>query len=101
MSGVEMRTKQGKNFKEVIEEEKNKGKTFKKIMRTLTRINASVVYGVSFLFVFVVLDLVAYTLLAPTVFVWAGILVVTAIVSSLVASRITNVLKKNQWRYNS
>ena len=36
-----MRIKKGKNFKEVIEEEKKKGKTVKKIMRTLTSLNTS------------------------------------------------------------
>ncbi len=39
MSEKAMRAKKGKNFKEVIEEEKNKGKTVKKIMRTLTSLN--------------------------------------------------------------
>jgi hypothetical protein len=97
----EVNSKKGKNFKEVIEEEKNKGKTYKKIMRTLTGINASVVYGGSFLFFFVVFDVVVYYLLAPSVFVWAALLVVTALVSSLLASRITNVLKHNQWKFKT
>jgi uncharacterized protein YqhQ len=96
-----MRTKKGKNFKEIIEEEKNKGRTVKKIMRTLTSISTSLVYGGSFLLFFVILDAVIYYLLAPNVFLWAGILVGTALVSSLFASRITNVLKKSQWKYKN
>ena len=101
MSEKSMNSKKGKNFKEVIEQEKNKGKTFKKIMRILSGINASVVYGGSFLLFFVVLDVVIYFLLAPGVFVWAGVLVGTALVSSLLASRITDVLKKNKWKFKS
>jgi hypothetical protein len=100
MSEKEMRTKKGKNFKEIIEEEKNKGRTIKKIMRTLTGINTSFVYGGSFLLFFVISDVVIYYLLAPSVLLWTGILVGTALVSSLFASRITNVLKKNQWKYS-
>jgi hypothetical protein len=98
---IEMRAKKGKNFKEVIEDEKNKGKTAKKIMRFLTGLDTSLVYGGSFLLVFVALDVMIYYLLAPSVIVWAGILVATALVSSLLASRITNLLKKNQWKYQS
>ena len=96
-----MGTKKGRNFKEVIEQEKTKGKTFKKIMRTLSSIDASVVYGGSFLFLFVVLDVAFYFLFVPDVLVWAGVLVGTALVSSLVASRVTNVLKKNQWKFKT
>jgi hypothetical protein len=101
MSGIEMRTKKGKNFKEVIEEEKNKGRTVKKIMHTLTNINSSVIYGCSFLLLVFVLDVVIYVALTPTLFVWAGILVATAVVSSLVASHITRFLKKQQWKYGN
>jgi len=97
----EVRTKKGRNFKEVIEEEKNKGKTFKKIMKILTGIDASLVYGGTFLFFFIVLDVLLYYLFVPVVFVWAGILVGTALVSSLLASRLTNALKKNQWKFKS
>jgi hypothetical protein len=93
-----MRTNKGRNFKEVIEQEKTKGKTFKKIMRVLSSIDASVVYGSSFLFLFVVLDVIVYFLFVPGVLVWAGVLVGTALVSSLVALRVTNFLKKNQWK---
>ena len=96
-----MRTKKGRNFKEVIKQEKTKGKTFKKIMRTLSSIDASVVYGGSFLFLFVVLDVAIYFLFVPGVLVWTGVLVGTALVSSLVASRVTNVLKKNQWKFKT
>jgi hypothetical protein len=101
MSGIEMRSKKGKNFKEVIEDEKKKGRTFKKVMHFLTGINTSLVYGGSFLLFFIPLAAVVYYLFAPGVFVWAGILVGMAIVSSLLASRITKALKKNQWRFGS
>lgn len=96
-----MREKKGRNFKEVIEQEKTKGKTFKKTMRILSGIDASVVYGGAFLFSFIILDVMIYCLLAPGVFLWAGIFVGTALASSLLASRITNVLKKNQWKFNT
>jgi hypothetical protein len=101
MSEKIMRTKKGKNFKKIIEEEKNKGKNVRKLMRALTNINTSLVYGGSFLLFFVALDVVIYQLLAPSVLLWAGILVGTALVSSLLASRITNILKKNQWKHNN
>jgi hypothetical protein len=101
MSETGMREKKGRNFKEVIEQEKNKGKAFKKIMRLLSGINASAVYGCSFLFFFLFLDVGLYFLLEPSVLVWAAILVGTAMVSSLLALRITNVLKKNQWKFKS
>jgi hypothetical protein len=97
----ELREKKGKNFKEVIEDEKNKGRTTKRIMRAITSLSTSVLYGGSFLFLFAVLASVFYFALAPSVFVWAVLLVVAALASSLFASRITNVLKKSQWKYNS
>ncbi len=101
MSETSMHTKKGKNFKEVIEEEKNKGKTVKKIMRTLTSLNTSIMYGGSFLLAFLTIAAVLYFALAPSVLVWAGLLVAAALVSSLLASRITNMLKRNQWKYKS
>jgi uncharacterized membrane protein len=103
VSSEEMRihVKKGKNFKEVIAEEKNKGKLFKKTMKTLTHINSSVLYGSSFLFFFIVLDVVLYVLLLPSVFLWAGLLLVTALISSVLASKITNMLKRQQWKYAS
>ena len=101
MSEETMPTKRGKNFKEVIAEEKNKGKTRKKIMKRLTHINAEVMYGGSFLLLFVALDALIYYFLAPTVFIWAGILVGTAVLSSIFASRLTKTLKKQQWKYAS
>jgi hypothetical protein len=67
-------------------------------MRTLTSLNASLVYGGSFLLVFLTIAAVFYFVLALSVFVWAGVLVAAALVSSLSASRITNMLKKNQWK---
>jgi hypothetical protein len=101
MSEKKMHTKKGKNFKEVIEEEKNRGKTTKKIMHKITSIDSSVVYAGSFLLLFLVIDIATYVLLAPVIFVWAGILVVSAVVSTIFASRLTKVLKKNQWKYSS
>lgn len=101
MSEQGMGTKKGKNFKEFIEDEKNKGKTVKKIMRTITSLNSSVLYGGSFLLVFIVLAVALYFLFVPGVFVWAGILVGAALVSSLLASRITTLLKNSQWKYKS
>jgi len=98
---MHIRVKKGKNFKELIAEEKNKGKLFKKTMKTLTSVNSSVLYGGSFLLFFVALDVVLYVLLAPGVLLWAGLLVATALVSSVLASRITNLLKKQQWKYAS
>jgi hypothetical protein len=96
-----MRTKKGKNFKEVIEGEKNKGKTSKKIMHTLTSINSSVVFSGSFLLLFLMLDVVMYVAMTPMLFVWMGILIVNAVVSSLAASRITKFFKKPQWKYDN
>jgi len=101
MSEPCMRIKKGKNFKEVIDEEKNKGKTVKKIMRIITSLSTSVIYGGSFLLSFITMAAVIYFLFAPTVFVWAGILVVVALVSSLFASRLAGYLRKSQWKYKS
>ncbi len=70
-------------------------------MRVLTRLNEEVVYGGVFLFFFVILDVAVYVLWAPDVFVWAGLLIVTALVSSLLAARISSVLKRNQWKFNA
>jgi hypothetical protein len=96
-----MCTKKGKNFKEVIEEEKNKGKRVKKIMHRLTMINSSVVFSGSFLLLFLMLDVVMYVTMTPMLFVWMGILIVNAVVSSLAASRITKFFKKPQWKYDN
>jgi len=96
---MHIRIKKGKNFKEVIAEEKNKGRTFKRVMKTLTSINTSVLYGGSFLLFFIAIDVALYVLLAPSVLVWAGLLVASALVSSILASRITGMLKKQQWKY--
>ncbi len=101
MSEEKMGAKKGKNFKEVIEEEKNKGKTAKKVMRIITSLNTSVLYGGSFLLTFIALAVILYVVLLPSVFVWAGLLVVAALVSSLLASRITNMLKNSQWKYKT
>jgi hypothetical protein len=91
--------KKGKNFKEVIREEKAKGQTAKKIMAKITGLSMSVLYGGSFLLFFLLIDAVLYFALSPSVLVWAGILVGSALVSSLLASRISNMLKKSQWKY--
>jgi hypothetical protein len=100
MSDQNMQTKKGKNFKEVIAEEKQKGKTTKKIMHIITSLNVSILYGGSFLACFVALAAVFYVALSPAVFVWAGLLLVAALISTLLASRITKAIKKLQWRYN-
>ncbi len=96
-----MREKKGRNFKEYIEEDKNKGKTIKAIMRTITSLNTSIIYGGSFLALFIILATALFFLLSPSVFVWAGILVVAALVSSVFASRLTNLLKNSQWKYKA
>jgi hypothetical protein len=95
----EMREKKGKNFKQYIEEDKKKGQTTKAIMRAITGLNTGLIYGGSFLALFVIIAAALYFALAPGVFVWAGILVVAALVSSLVANRVTNLLKNSQWKY--
>ncbi len=91
--------KKGKNFKEIIIQEKNKGKTFKRTMKVLTGIDSSVLYGGSFLLTFVALDALAYYLLSPSVLSWTALLMGTAFLSSIAASKIANRLKKQQWRY--
>lgn len=98
---MNIRSKKGKNFKDVIAEEKNKGRYFKLVMKKVTRLNPSVLYGGTFLFFFIVLDVVLYALIAPSVIVWAGVLVVAAVVSSIFASKVTNLFKKQQWKYAS
>jgi hypothetical protein len=95
-----MQSKKGKNFKEVIAEEKQKGKTTKKIMHALTSLSVSVLYAGSFLVCFVALAAVFYFALSPAVFVWAGLLLVAALVSTLLASRFAKMVKKLQWRYS-
>lgn len=95
-----MQSKKGKNFKEVIAEDKQKGKTTKKIMHTITSLSVSILYGGSFLACFITLAAVLYVALSPAVFVWAGLLLVAALISTLLASRITKTIKKLQWRYN-
>ena len=97
----EMWEKKGKNFKEYIEDEKNKGKTFKAIMRAITSLNTEVMYACLFLAPFIVLSVVLYVALSPTVFIWAGILLVAALVSSVFASRVTSMLKNSQWKYKA
>ncbi|MCW3982926.1 MAG: hypothetical protein NWE96_02905 [Candidatus Bathyarchaeota archaeon] len=101
MSESNMVHKKGRNFREIIEAEKHRGIVIKKIMRALTSIDTSVLYGGSFLFTFLVLAAIFYYLLMPSVFVWAGILVVAALVSSLLAMKITNALRKSQWKYRT
>jgi len=96
-----LRIKKGKNFKEVIAEEKNKGRTFKRFMKRLTSISQSVLYGGTFLLFFIAIDVAFYALVAPTVIVWAVVLVVTALVSSVIASKVTGFLKKQQWKYSA
>jgi hypothetical protein len=97
----QMHSKKEKNFKEFIEQEKNKGKTAKTIMRTITSINTAIIYSISFLIIFVVIAAIAYLAISPGVFVWAGILLVAAAISSILASRITSTLKNSQWKYKN
>ncbi len=101
MSEEKMRTKKGKDFKAVIAEEKKKGKTFKKLMKIITGLNSSIIYGASFLLAFATADILIYYFLTPTVFIWAAILIGTAIFGSIFASYLTNKLKKQQWKYAS
>jgi hypothetical protein len=96
-----MSSKKGKNFKEVIAEREHKGATKKSILAKITSLNVSVLYSASFLFSFIVIDALLYFALSPGVFVWAGILVVAALASTLFASRLTSLIKKNKWKYNA
>ncbi len=98
---MHLRIKKGKNFKDVIADEKKKGRTFKLFMKRITSLSTSVIYGGSFLLFFAIFDLVMYSLFSPEVFIWAGLLVVSALVSSVLASRITKFLKKQQWKYSA
>jgi uncharacterized membrane protein len=96
-----MSSKKGKNFKEVIAQEKQKGKTKKSIMRTITSLSVSVLYSCFFLLSFVSIEAVCYFAFAPSVFVWAGVLVLAAVVGTLIASRMTKMLKNIQFKYKS
>jgi membrane protein YdbS with pleckstrin-like domain len=101
MSEEKMRVKKGKNFKEIIEDEKKKGKTSRRIMKQITHIDSSLLYALSFLLPFVALDALLYSLFKPDVFIWAGILVGSALFCSIFASYLTKTIKKQQWRYAS
>jgi len=101
MSETNMRSKKGKNFKTIILEEKNKGKTSRKIMKIITRIDASILYALSFLLPFTGLATLIYIVLSPDVLIWAAILVVIALTCSIFASRLTKIIKQQQWRYTS
>ncbi|XHH09131.1 MAG: hypothetical protein ACFCUE_00490 [Candidatus Bathyarchaeia archaeon] len=94
-------TKKGKNFKDVIAEEKNKGRYFKLVMKRLTSLSPSLLYSGSFLLLFIAVDFAVYALFEPTVIVWAVILVASALVSSVFASKVTHKLKRQQWKYAS
>jgi hypothetical protein len=94
-----MSSKKGKNFKEVIAEEKQKGKTKRQIMRAITGLDTSILYSGFFLLSFVSIAAVCYFAFAPSVFVWAGILVLAAVAGTLVASRMTKKLKNIQFKY--
>lgn len=98
---MHLRIKKGKNFKEVIADEKKKGRYVKLFMKRITSLSTSVIYGGSFLLFFATIDLTLYLLLVPSAFVWAGLLVVSALASSVLASRITKYLKKQQWKYGA
>jgi uncharacterized membrane protein len=94
-----MTHKKGKNFKEVIAEEQQKGKTKKSLMRTITSLSISVLYSGFFLLSFVSIAAVCYFALAPSVFVWAGVLVLAAAIGTVIASRMTKKLKNIQFKY--
>ena len=99
MSG--MSSKKGKNFKEIIAEEQKKGKTKKSLMRTITSLDISVLYSGFFLLSFVSIAAVCYFAFTPSVFIWAGILVLAAAIGTVVASRMTKKLKNIQFKYKS
>jgi membrane protein YdbS with pleckstrin-like domain len=101
MSETSMRSKKGKNFKEVIEEEKRKGKTKKSIMRTITGLNESILYSAFFMIAFIAISAGLYFAFAPNVFMWAGVLVAAAVVSTLFAARMASLLKNKQWKYKT
>jgi hypothetical protein len=96
-----MSQKKGKNFKEVIAEDKQKGKTKRSLMRTITSLDISLLYSGFFLLSFISIAAVCYFAFEPSVFVWAGILVLAAAVGTLVASRVTKKLKNIQFKYKS
>jgi uncharacterized membrane protein YfcA len=96
-----MSQKKGKNFKEVIAEEQQKGKTRKSIMRTITSLDISILYSGFFMLSFVSVAAVCYFAFAPSVFVWAGILVLAAVIGTFLASRMTKKLKNIQFKYKS
>lgn len=88
-----------KSFKEVIVEKQKKGKTSRKLMKLLTSLDSSVIYCFSFLFPFASAAIIFYCIVIPDIFLWAIFLVVTAVVCSLAAHRLTRAIKKRQWRY--
>jgi hypothetical protein len=100
MSG-RMSQKKGKNFKEVIAEEQQRGKTKRSIMRAITSLDTSILYSGFFLLSFVSIAAVFYFAFAPSVFIWAGILVLAAAIGTAVASRMTKKLKNIQFKYKS
>jgi positive regulator of sigma E activity len=69
-------------------------------MKILSSIDSSIIYCLSFLFMFAGLCVLFYYLFAPTVFVWAGVVVGMAVISSVFASFLTKRLKKHQWQYS-
>jgi hypothetical protein len=96
-----MSSKKGKNFKEVIAEDKQKGKTKKSLMRAITSLSISVLYSGFFLLTFVSIAAVCYFAFVPSVFVWAGVLVLAAAIGTFVALRMTRKLKNIQFRYKN
>jgi membrane protein YdbS with pleckstrin-like domain len=95
------KTKKGKDFKQFIKDENQKGRTFKKIMKAITGVRQSVMYAFVFLLIFVTVDVVVYVSFLPPVIVWAGILVAVALAASVLSSRVTSLLKRQQWKYAS
>jgi Kef-type K+ transport system membrane component KefB len=94
-----MREKKGKDFKEVIRDEKRQGGVREEALKKITSVNASFLYGLCFLVTFASLDALMYWLLTPGVLLWLIILVASAAVGLFFASRLTRLVKKRQWRY--
>lgn len=101
MSEKSMNLHKNKNFKDIIEKEKHKGRNRKRIMKGITGIHASAMYCGFFLSIFVSLDILVFYMLSPSMFVWALSLMITAIVASITSSRLTHFLKKQQWKYSA
>jgi uncharacterized membrane protein YfcA len=96
----ELMREKNRNFKDIIKEQKKqKSRLPEAVMRRITSINTSILYGSAFLIVFLTFDVIIYWLLTPDILVWTIILIVSALLGSIFASRLTKNLKKKQLRY--